>query len=154
MWTARARWIEQVLEHFPDRVCAFDEFGPLCIRPTAGSCWAKQDQPDRVHRTHGVTYFHGCYSVGGYTLCGVNRRRKGVAQFLAALKSIRAARPGGAPIYLITSNLSVHKGSTILQWARKNKVKLCSTPTNPSWAKPIEAHFGLLRQFTLPTPTT
>lgn len=30
--------IEQVLERFPDRVFAFDEFGPLGIRPTAGSC--------------------------------------------------------------------------------------------------------------------
>lgn len=29
--------IEEVLEHFPDRVFAFDEFGPLGIRPTAGS---------------------------------------------------------------------------------------------------------------------
>src|SRR5262245_46470879 len=59
--------IEHVLEHFPDRLFAFDEFGPLGIRPTAGSCWAEQGRPDRVpatfHRTHGVTYFHGCYSV-------------------------------------------------------------------------------------------
>ncbi len=51
--------IEHVLEHFPDRVFAFDEFGPLGIRPTAGSCWAKQGKPDRLpatyRRTHGVT---------------------------------------------------------------------------------------------------
>lgn len=60
--------IEHVLEHFPDRVFAFDEFGPLGIRPTGGSCWARQGKSDRVpatyHRTHGVTYFHGCYSIG------------------------------------------------------------------------------------------
>lgn len=36
--------IEQVLERFPDRVFAFDEFGLLGIRPTAGSCWAKKNQ--------------------------------------------------------------------------------------------------------------
>lgn len=29
--------IEHVLDRFPDRVFAFDEFGPLGIRPTAGS---------------------------------------------------------------------------------------------------------------------
>ncbi|SCF81334.1 Transposase [Streptomyces sp. Ncost-T10-10d] len=40
--------IEQAIEHFPDRVLAFDEFGPLGIRPTAGSCWAKQGRPDRI----------------------------------------------------------------------------------------------------------
>lgn len=37
--------IEHVLEHFPDRVFAFDEFGPLGIRPTGGSCWAGRGRP-------------------------------------------------------------------------------------------------------------
>lgn len=46
-------------------------------------------------------------------------------------------------------NLSAHKGSKIRQWARKYKAELCFTPTNASWANPIEAHFGPLRQFTL-----
>ncbi|MCX4717257.1 IS630 family transposase [Streptomyces virginiae] len=145
--------IEQVVESFPDRVFAFDEFGPLGIRPTAGSCWAKQGKPDRLpatyRRTHGVTYFHGCYSVGDDTLWGVNRRRKGTANSLAALKSIRAARPDGAPIYIILDNLSAHTGADIRRWAKKNKVELCFTPTYASWANPIEAHFGPLRQFTL-----
>ncbi|MET7529896.1 MULTISPECIES: IS630 family transposase [Streptomyces] len=145
--------IEHVLEHFPDRVFAFDEFGPLGIRPTAGSCWAAQTKPDRIpatyHRTHGVTYFHGCYSIGDDTLWGVNRRHKGSAQSLAALRSIRAARPDGAPIYVIMDNLSAHKGVKARAWARKNRVELCFTSTNASWANPIEAHFGPLRQFTL-----
>ncbi|MGW6056018.1 IS630 family transposase [Streptomyces sp. NPDC055189] len=145
--------IEHVLDHLPDRVFAFDEFGPLGIRPTGGSCWAKAGRTDRVpatyHRTHGITYFHGCYSAGDDTLWGVNRRHKGAAQSLAALKSIRAARPDGAPIYVILDNLSAHKGSKIRKWARKNKTELCFTPTNASWANPIEAHFGPLRQFTL-----
>jgi transposase len=130
--------IEQVLGRFPDRVFAFDEFGPLGVRPTAGSCWAKQGKPGRLpatyRRTHGVSYCHGCYSVGDDRLWGVNRRRKGTANTLAALKTIRAARPDGADIR---------------RWAKKNKVKLCFTPTYASWANPIEAHFGPLRQFTL-----
>ncbi|KPI20294.1 hypothetical protein OK006_9520 [Actinobacteria bacterium OK006] len=100
-------------------------------------------------RTHGVTYFHGCYSVGDDRLWGVNRRRKGTANTLAALKSIRAARPDGAPIYVILDNLSFHIGADIRRWAQKNKVELCFTPTYASWANPIEAHFGPLRQFTL-----
>ncbi|MFD3553519.1 IS630 family transposase [Streptomyces goshikiensis] len=145
--------IEQVLEHLPDRVFAFDEFGPLGIRPTAGSCWAPRSRPQRIpatyHRTHGVTYSHGCYSIGDDTLWGVNRRHKGAAQSLAALKSIRAARPDGAPIYVIMDNLSAHKGAKIRAWAKKHRVELCFTPTSASWANPIEAHFGPLRQFTL-----
>jgi transposase len=39
--------IEHVLEHFPDRTLAFDEFGPLGIRPTGGACWAEQGRPDQ-----------------------------------------------------------------------------------------------------------
>lgn len=34
-------------------------------------------------------------------------------------------------------------------WATKHKVELCFTPTYASWADPIEAHFGPLRQFTI-----
>ena len=145
--------IEEVLARFPDRVFAFDEFGPLGIRPTAGSGWAKRKHADRLpatyHRIHGVRYFHGCYSIGDGTLWGVNRRRKGAANTLAALKSIRAARPPGAPIYVIQDNLPAHKGADIRRWSKKNKVELCFTPTYASWANPIEAHFGPLRQFTV-----
>ncbi|MFJ5925463.1 IS630 family transposase [Kitasatospora sp. NPDC092948] len=152
-YDAKLDRIEDVLRRFPDRTFAFDEFGPLGIRPTAGACWAKQGKPDRLpatyKRTHGVTYFHGCYSIGDDTLWGVNRRRKGTANTLAALKSIRAARPDGAPVYVILDNLSAHNGKKILRWARNNNVHLCFTPTNASWANPIEAHFGPLRQFTL-----
>jgi transposase len=145
--------IEHVLHRFPDRAFAFDEFGPLGIRPTAGSGWAEQRRSDRLpatyHRTHGVRYFHGCYSVGDDRLWGVNRRKKGAGNTLAALKSIRAARPDGAPIYVIMYNLSAHKCPDIRRWAKKHKVELCFTPTNASWANPIEARFGPLRQFTI-----
>ncbi|MGS2645606.1 IS630 family transposase [Streptosporangium sp. G12] len=145
--------IEEVLDRFADRVFAFDEFGPLGIRPTGGSCWAARGHPKRhpatYRRTHGVTYFHGCYSVGNDTVWGINRHRKGAASTLAALKSIRAARPDGAPIYVILDNLSAHKGEQIRHWASKHRVELCFTPTYASWANPIEAHFGPLRQFTI-----
>ncbi|MFG2909191.1 IS630 family transposase [Kitasatospora sp. NPDC048286] len=152
-YDAKLDRIELILERFPDRTFAFDEFGPLGIRPTAGSCWAEQGRPNRLpatyKRTHGVTYFHGCYSVGDDKLWDVNRRRKGTTNSLAALRSIRAARPDGAPVYVILDNLSAHNGKRILRWAKNNNVHLCFTPTNTSWANPIEAHFGPLRQFTL-----
>ncbi|MCX5205916.1 IS630 family transposase [Streptomyces sp. NBC_00237] len=150
---AKLERIKYALTQRPDRTFAFDEFGPLGIRPTAGTCWARRGRTDRLpatfHRTHGVRYFHGCYSVGDDTLWGVNHLRKGADHSLSALKSIRAARPDGAPIYVILDNLSAHKGSKIRRWAARNKAELCFTPTNASWANPIEAHFGPLRQFTL-----
>ena len=96
-----------------------------------------------------MRYFHGCYSIGDDSLWGVNHRKKGAANTLAALRSIRAARPDRAPIYVILDNLSAHKGEKIRCWAKRNRVKLCFTPTYASWANPIEAHFGPLRQFTI-----
>lgn len=145
--------IEYALTQRPERTFAFDEFGPLGIRPTAGSGWAPAGEPDRLpatyRRTQGVTYFHGCYCVGDDLLWGVNRARKGIDHTWAALKSIRAASPDGAPIYVIGDNLSAHKNWRIRAWAKKRKVRLLFTPTYASWANPIEAHFGPLRQFTL-----
>ena len=69
--------------------------------------------PATYHRTHGIRYFHGCYSLGDDQLWGVIRRRKGGDHTLAALKSIRAARPDGAPIYVILDNLSANKTPAI-----------------------------------------
>ena len=50
---------------------------------------------------------------------------------------------------MILDNLSAHLNWKIRRWATRNKVELCFTPTYASWANPIEAHFGPLRQFTL-----
>ncbi|GII57950.1 hypothetical protein Pth03_63390 [Planotetraspora thailandica] len=102
--------IDWALTHRPERTFAFDEFGPLGIRPTAGSGWAKRGRPNRLpatyRRTHGITYFHGCYAVGDDHMWGINRRRKGIDHTWAALRSMRAARPDGGPIYVILDNLS------------------------------------------------
>ena len=145
--------IEEVIRRFPDRCFAFDQFGPLSIRPCHGSTWAPESKPTRLpatyRRTHGIRYFHGCYSLGDDRLWGVSRRRKGGAHTLSALRSIRAARPDGAPIYVILDNLSANKTPAIRAWASRNKVELCFTPTNASWANPIEAQFGPLRTFVM-----
>ena len=150
---AKLRRIEEVLDQHPLRCFAFDEFGPLSIRPTGGSAWAParrpQRQPANYNKTHGVRQFHGCYSVGDDMLWGVVRRQKSAANTLAALRSIRARHRDGAKVYVILDNLSAHKGPTIREWAANNNVELCYTPTYSSWANPIEAHFGPLREFVL-----
>jgi transposase len=91
--------IEHVTSAYPDRCFAFDQFGPLSIRPCHGACRARRKHPVRLratyHRTHGIRYFHGCYCVGDDQLRGVTREHKGAVHTLAALKSIRASRPGG-----------------------------------------------------------
>jgi transposase len=150
---AKLNRIEEVQASWPERTFAFDEFGPLGIRPTAGTAWARERHPERLpatyHRTQGVTYFHGCYSLGDDTLWGINHRHKGGVNSLTALKSIRATRPDPEPVYVILDNLSAHGTPRIRRWVARHNVELCFTPTNASWANPIEAHFGVLRQFTL-----
>ena len=145
--------IEQVTTTHPDRCFAFDQFGPLSVRPQHGSAWARQAHPVRLpatyQRTHGIRYFHGCYSLGDDRLWGVVRRRKGGDHTLTALKSIRAARPDGHQLYVILDNLSANTTATIRRWASNHQVELCLTPTNASWANPIEAQFGPLRSFVL-----
>jgi hypothetical protein len=58
--------IELVTSEFPQRCFAFDQFGPLSIRPHYGGSWAPRSRPDRLPaiypRTHGIRCFHGCYS--------------------------------------------------------------------------------------------
>jgi len=145
--------IEYVTTHFADRCFAFDQFGPLSIRPCHGSAWAVKTKPARLpatyHRTHGIRYFHGCYSLADDQLWGVIRARKGADHTLAALKSIRAAQPGGYRLYVILDNLSANKTPAIRAWAGRANVELCFTPTSASWANPIEAQFGPVRTFTM-----
>ncbi len=50
---------------------------------------------------------------------------------------------------MILDNLSAHNRTDIRKWAKRNNVELCFTPTYSSWANPIEAHFGPLREFVL-----
>ena len=45
----------------------------------------------------------------------------------------------GAPIYIVCDNLSCNTTPAIRTWAAAHKVELCPTPTNASWADPIEA---------------
>ena len=87
--------------HYPDCCFAFDQFGPLSIRPCHGACRAPRKRPARLratyHRPHDIRYFHGCYSIGDDQLRGVTREHKGADHTLAALNSIRAARPRRLP---------------------------------------------------------
>ena len=126
--------IEHVTSAYPDRCFASGQFGPLSIRPC-----------------HGIRYFHGCYCVGDDQLWGVTREHKGAVHTLAALKSIRASRPGGYRLFVILDNLAANKTPAIRRWARRENAGLCLTPANASWANPVEAHFGPLRTFVMGT---
>jgi transposase len=145
--------IEWLPEHERDRTFAFDEFGPLAIKPEGGSCWAEKSRPQRLranyHKPHGTRQLLAWYSIGSDRLYGRIEPRKGAVPTLRALKAIRAQVPDGEAIYVILDNLNHHKGPMLRSWCQENAVELAFTPTYGSWANPIEPHFGPLRQFTI-----
>ncbi|TDD62983.1 hypothetical protein E1298_44165 [Actinomadura rubrisoli] len=57
-YDAKLDRIEKVTRRFPDPCFAFDQFGPLSIRPCHGAGWRRWGRPDRLPvtytRTHGV----------------------------------------------------------------------------------------------------
>jgi hypothetical protein len=101
------------------------------------------------HRTHGIRYFHGCYCAGDDQLRGITREHKGADHTLAALKSIRAARPDGYRLFVIMDNLVANTTPAIRRWTRRENAGLCFTPANASWANPIEAQSGPVRTFAM-----
>ncbi len=145
--------IEHLLEHERDRTFAFDEFGPLTIQPFGGVAWAPVGRPVRLranyHKPHGSRQLYACYSIGDDELWGTIEPRKGSAATLRAIQSIRARLDDGHPIHVILDNLNHHKNRDVRAWCEANNVELVFTPTYASWANPIEAHFGPLRQFVL-----
>jgi DDE superfamily endonuclease len=74
---------------------------------------------------------------------------KGWRPTLRALQSIRGRFADDQPIYVILDNLNHHKNASVRQWCADNDVEVVFTPTYASWASPIEAHFGPLRQSVL-----
>jgi transposase len=145
--------IEWLLEHARDRTFAFDEFGPLTIKPVGGAAWSPKGKPERLranyHKPHGSRQFYAWYAIGADRLDGNLEPVKGAGPTLRALQAIRASVDDSEPIHVILDNLNHHRGHAIRDWCADNNVELAFTPTYASWANPIEAHFGPLRQFVI-----
>ena len=111
-YDAKLDRIEEVLSKWLDRCFAFDQFGPLSIRPCHGTCWAVHKHPDRLpaayHRTHGIRYFHGCYDLAQDRLWGITRLHKG-GKYTSPRSRASGWPTDDKPIYVILDNLSANK---------------------------------------------
>ena len=58
----------------------------------------------------------------------MTREHKGGGRILAALKSVRAARPGGGRLFVIMGNLPANKTPAIRCRARRENAGLCFAP--------------------------
>ncbi|MFB7655110.1 MULTISPECIES: IS630 family transposase [unclassified Streptomyces] len=145
--------IEYALNERPDRA-----FGLRRVRPSGHppDRWLLRGREGQAQPAAGDLPSHPRHHLLPRLLLGRRRHPlgrqpppQGHREHSGGLKSIRAARLDGAPIYVILDNLSAHTGAKVRRWAAKSKAELCFTPTNASWANPIEAHFAPLRLFTL-----
>jgi transposase len=132
-------------------VVAFDQMGPISLRPTAGSGWAVRKRPERqratYHKRHGTRYVFGAYDLHEDRLrVRLRPRRRGIDN-LAFMTQIRVAIPSRRPIYWIQDGLSANWTPDIRKFAAANKIKLVPTPTYASYLNPVECHFFPITEF-------
>ncbi len=132
-------------------VIAFDQMGPVSLRPMAGSGWAPRGRPERqradYNRRHGTRYVFGAYDVHEDRLRVRLRPRRRGSDNLAFLAQIRTAIPARRRIYWIQDNLSANWTPDIRAFAATHNIKLVPTPTYASYLNPVECHFFPISEF-------
>lgn len=132
-------------------VVAFDQMGPVSLRPTAGAGWAPRGRPERqradYNRRHGTRYVFGAYDVHADRLRVRLRPRRRGSDMLAFMAQIRACYPARRRIYWIQDNLSANWVADIRAFAAANRIELVPTPTYASYLNPVECHFSAITQF-------
>jgi len=151
--TKAARVLELRAAPPPDggHVIAFDQMGPLSLRPMAGAGWAPMGRPERqratYHRRHGTRYLFGAYDVHNDRLRVRLRPRRRGRENLAFLAQIRDAIPARRRIYWIQDNLSANWTPDIRAYAADHRIELIATPTYASYLNPVECHFFPITEF-------
>jgi hypothetical protein len=151
--TKAARVLELRAAPPPDggAVIAFDQMGPISLRPMAGAGWARKGRPERqratYNRRHGVRYVMGAYDVHDDRLRVRLRPRRRGSDNLAFMAQIRGAIPARRRIYWIQDNLSANWTPDIRTFAAANKIELVPTPTYASYLNPVECHFFPISEF-------
>jgi len=132
-------------------VVAFDQMGPISLRPMAGAGWAPHGRPERqratYHRALGTRYVFGAYDVHDDRLRVRLRPRRRGRDNLAFMAQIRAAIPARRRIYWIQDCLSANWTPDIRAFAAANRIELVPTPTYASYLNPVECHFFPITEF-------
>lgn len=123
------------------------------LRPIGGVAWARKKTPLRRRATYrrlkGTEQFLGFYDVHADCLSGVFRRQKRLPDLFEAFQRLRACYPR-KQLFVIMDNLhNIHDHPRFLRFLRKLHIRPVFTPTEASWLNLLEAHFGVLKRFTL-----
>lgn len=132
-------------------VIAFDQMGPISLKPTAGAGWAVAKRPERQRATynkrHGTRYVFGAYDLHEDRLRVRLRSRRRGSDNLAFMTQIRGAIPARRRIYWIQDGLSANWTPDVRSFAGANKIDLVATPTYASYLNPVECHFFPITEF-------
>lgn len=132
-------------------VIAFDQMGPVSLRPMAGCGWAVRKRPERQRATYnklqGTRYIFGAYDLHEDRLRVRLRRRRRGSDNLAFMTQIRGAIPARRRIYWIQDGLSANWTPDIREYAAANRIELVPTPTYASYLNPVECHFFPIGEF-------
>lgn len=132
-------------------VIAFDQMGPISLRPMAGAGWAPKGLPERqratFHRRHGIRYVMGAYDVHDDRLRTRLRPRRRGRDNLAFMRQLRTVIPARRRIYWIQDNLSANWTQDIRAYAVAHNIELVATPTYASYLNPVECHFFPISEF-------
>jgi transposase len=149
--TARILELKAVAPADGGHVIAFDQMGPISLRPTAGAGWAPRTRPERqratYHKRHGTRYVLGAYDLHEDRLRVRLRQRRRGRDNLAFMAQIRGAIPARRRIYWIQDGLSANWTPDIRTFAAANKIELVPTPTYASYLNPVECHFFPIGEF-------
>lgn len=123
------------------------------LKPIGGVAWARRKRPLRRRATYrrlkGTEQFLGFYDVYADCLNGIFRRQKRLPELFEAFRRLRACYPRKR-LFVILDNLhNVHDNPRFLALLRKLRIRPVFTPTEASWLNLIEAHFGVLKRFTV-----
>jgi transposase len=152
-YEAKAARVLALYERPPEDgvVICFDQMGPISLRPTHGTGWAKRKRPERLratfNRRHGVRYGFGAFDVHGDRLRLRLRRRRAGADTLAFLRMIRLCYPRRLRLYWIQDNLSANWTPDVRTFAAENNIELVPLPTYASYLNRVEAHFRPITEF-------
>jgi transposase len=149
--TARVRELRAAPPPDGGAVIAFDQMGPISLRPMAGAGGAPGGRPERQratdHRRHGVRSVMGAYDVDEDRLGVRLRPRRRGSDNLAFMTQIRAAVPARRRIYRIQDNLSANWTPDIRSFASANRIELVPTPTYASYLNPVACPFLPISEF-------
>lgn len=123
------------------------------LRPIGGVAWARKTRPLRRRATYrrlkGTEQFLGFYDVHRDCLNGVFRKQKRLPDLFDAFHRLRACYPRKR-LFVIMDNLhQTHDHPSFQRLLRRLHIRPVWTPTESSWLNLIEAHFGVLKRFTL-----